>query len=253
MFIEVDGIRLHAVSFGDGPRTLLAVGGWTGSWELWEQPFEQLTGMGWRCVGYDHRGSGESPADPARLTVDGLVDEVRGVMDALGIDRCVLAGESMGGAVAQHAAVRWPERLEGLALVAPRPATAPVSDAFAAACVADYPAAVASFVDACLPEPGSDHLRRWGRDILLRAEPEQAARMLTMWADPDLPLLDPRDIGVPTVILHGTADVIVPIDGSRSLAATIPGATLLELPDAGHVPTLTRPDEVVGAIRTHFG
>ena len=47
MFLDVNGVRLHALVFGDGPRTLVAVGGWTGSWEVWEEPIAQLTADGW--------------------------------------------------------------------------------------------------------------------------------------------------------------------------------------------------------------
>ena len=94
VFLDVNGVRLHALVFGDGPRTLIAVGGWTGSWEVWEEPIAQLTASGWRCVAYDHRGSGESPVDPALITVEAMIDDVAGVLDALGIERCILAGES---------------------------------------------------------------------------------------------------------------------------------------------------------------
>jgi len=114
MFLDVNGVRLHALVFGDGPRTLVAVGGWTGSWEVWAEPIAQLTARGWRCVAYDHRGAGESPVEPTRITVGGMVDDVGGVLDALGVERCVLAGESQGGAIAQYAVARSPHRFEGL-------------------------------------------------------------------------------------------------------------------------------------------
>src|SRR3954452_21929028 len=121
MFIAVDGVQLHTLVFGNGPRTLLCVGGWTGSWEVWEEPIAQLTARGWRCVAYDHRGSGESPVDPALISVEALVDDVAGVLDALGIERCILAGESQGGAIVQYAAARSPALFDGLVLSAPVP------------------------------------------------------------------------------------------------------------------------------------
>jgi pimeloyl-ACP methyl ester carboxylesterase len=76
VFLDVNGVRLHALVFGDGPRTLLAVGGWTGSWEVREEPIAQPTRRGWRCVAYDHRGSGESPVEPASITVDAMAADV---------------------------------------------------------------------------------------------------------------------------------------------------------------------------------
>jgi pimeloyl-ACP methyl ester carboxylesterase len=253
VFVEVNGVRLHALVFGDGPRTLLAVGGWTGSWEVWEEPIAQLTAEGWRCIAYDHRGSGESPVDPTGITVEAMIEDVVGVLDALGVERCVLAGESQGGAIAQYAAVRQLSRFDGLVLSAPAPTgRREGGTAFPDLCRSDYPAAVAGFVEQCFPEPDGDHVKRWARNILLRAEGEQAARIIEMWRDEDVPDVDPRQIEIPTVILHGSADPIVPIDVSRRLAALLPDVQLVEFAGVGHVPTMTRPDEVVAAIRHRF-
>jgi pimeloyl-ACP methyl ester carboxylesterase len=254
VFLDVNGVSLHAVAFGEGPRTLVATGGWTGSWEVWEEPIGRLTAAGWRCIAYDHRGSGESPVDPARITVDALVDDVAGVLDALGVGTCVLAGESQGGAIAQYAAARHPERFDGLVLAAPAPTgrSTAARGGFADACRADYPAAVAGFVEACFPEPGIPHIRRWATNILLRAEPEQAARMIDMWRDDEVPDLDPRDIDIGTLVLHGTGDVIVPIEHSRALVELLPDAELVEFDGVGHVPTMTRSSEVADAILRRF-
>lgn len=253
MFLEVNGVRLHALVFGAGPPTLLAVGGWTGSWEVWEEPIAQLTAEGWRCIAYDHRGAGESPVDPALITVEAMIEDVAGVLDALDADRCVLAGESQGGAIAQYAAARRPSRFDGLVLSAPAP-TGHHADgsAFSDLCRSDYPTAVARFVERCFPEPDSDHVKRWARNVLLRAEAEQAARIIEMWRDDDVPEVDPRQIQIPTVIVHGTADAIVPIEISRRLAELLPDAELVELDGTGHVPTMTQPDEVVAAILHRF-
>ena len=253
MFLDVNGVRLHALVFGDGPRTLLAIGGWTGSWEVWEEPIAQLTVAGWRCVVYDHRGSGESPVDPALISVEAMVDDVFGIMDALGVERCILAGESQGGAIVQYAAARSPERFAGLVLSAPAPTgRSEGGRAFADACRSDYRATVDDFVSACIPEPDSDHVKRWARNILLRAEPEQAARIVEMWRDEAVPDLDPRQIDIPTLILHGTADVLVPIERSRQLAELLPDAELVEFEGSGHAPMMTRPNDVVSAIRRRF-
>jgi pimeloyl-ACP methyl ester carboxylesterase len=255
VFLQIGDVKLHALSFGEGARTFLCVGGWTGSWEVWEEPLAQLSASGWRCVAYDHRGAGESPVDPRRISVRHMIDDVAAVMDAVGIEQCVLAGESQGGAIAQYAAARWPERFIGLVLTAPAPARrreATGGNAFADACRTDYPATVEGFVAACFPEPDCEHVKRWAKNVLLRAEPEQAARIVEMWRDEAVPDLDARAITVPTLIIHGTADAIVPIDESRELAARLPDVELLEFEGTGHVPTMTRPDEVVAAIQRRF-
>lgn len=62
MFLNINGVRLHVVEFGTGDRTILAIGGWTGSWEMWQESLSLLSATGWRCIAFDHRESGESPA-----------------------------------------------------------------------------------------------------------------------------------------------------------------------------------------------
>ena len=85
-------------------------------WQLWQQPFELLSAT-WRCISYDHRGSGETVAPIESITAETLVADLFAVLDSLGVGRCVLAGESMGGLVAMAAARAEPERFEGLVLV----------------------------------------------------------------------------------------------------------------------------------------
>ena len=63
VFLPINGHRINVVAFGPGPRTFLGVGGWAGSWELWQQPFEALSRT-WRTVSYDHRGCGETVVPP---------------------------------------------------------------------------------------------------------------------------------------------------------------------------------------------
>ena len=86
----------------------------------------------------------------------------------------------------------------------------------------------------------------------MRAEPEQAARIIEMWRDQGVPDVDPRQIEVPTLIVHGTAGMIASIERSRQLAGLLPDAEILEFEGSGHVPTMTRPNQVVDAIVRRF-
>jgi 3-oxoadipate enol-lactonase len=248
VFLEVNGHRLHVVSFGAGPTAFLAVGGWIGDWELWEQPFELLS-MRWRCVSFDHRGAGESPVPPEAITPDGLVDDVLGVMDALGIERCIVAGESLGAMAALGAVLRAPRRFRGVVLVDGTPqVTAAVARPLVDGSRADFQATVAAFVERCTPEPGVEHLRRWGRHMLARAEAEAAARLFECYLERKEPPVALDRVAVPALVIHGTADAIVPPSVGEWMARSIPKASLVRIEGAGHVPTVTRPREVVEAI-----
>lgn len=113
-----------------------------------------------------------------------------------------------------------------------------------------YGATLDRFVHSCVPEPDSEHIKRWGRQILDRATPE-AAIALFLSTDVDL-RRDLQRITQPTLIIHGTADALVPQSAARRLAAALPHARLQLLEGAGHVPTMTRPAEVAQAINAFF-
>lgn len=249
MFLAVDGYQLNAVEFGSGPRTFVAHGGWVGNWELWQEPFRLMQSR-WRCVGYDHRGSGASSFPPGSITPESLVDDLFRVLDSFEVGSCVLAGESLGALTCLQAVARDPARFEGLVLVDGVPAASrQTSVALVEGSRADYPATVRAFVDACVPEPDSEHIRRWGRQILLRAEPEAAARILEAHYEENV-TPDLRRISVPTLVIHGERDNIIPADVARAVAASLPDSELVILQGAGHVPTLTRPEDVVDAIES---
>jgi len=171
MFVHRPDARLFSLSFGQGPVTLFALGGWIGSGELWSELIGYLPD--WRCVTYDHRGSGTSTHGTSPITVAAQVDDLFAVMDAQGVQRCVLAAESAGVGIALEAALRAPHRFDGLVLVAGSWGRPPdgAFDGFIANLEADYERTLKTFIDNCLPEPNSEDYRRWGLNILRRAPP----------------------------------------------------------------------------------
>lgn len=252
MFLNHNGAQIFTVSFGGGARTVLALGGWVGSWELWAPPFTALS-RSWRTVAFDHRGCGATIAPLDSIDMPTMIADVLAVADALGIEQCVLAAESSGVAVALQAALAHPERFTGLVCVAGvyhRPASA-ASDPFLASLRASYRATLAAFVDACVPEPDGDAIRHWGRQIVNRAGQEAAIRLYECVEGIDL-RAQIGQIRQPTLIIHGTADAIVPFAGAEWLAAQIPDNRFVRLEGAGHVPTMTRAAEVAHAIDAFF-
>lgn len=246
MFVEAGGHLLNTVQMGTG-RPFVAHGGWVGSWELWQEPM-QLMQSDWHCVAYDHRGSGAATAPAPAVHPQGLVDDLFAVLDHYEFETCVLAGESMGAATCLQAVLLQPERFVGLVLVDGVPAmTGGVPDTEQVR--GDYSGYVSSFVDACIPEPDSEHLKRWGRQILHRADPHAAARMIESHYEQNV-APDLRNVAVPTLLLHGELDAVVPVSVSEAVASTIPDSELVVIPGAGHVPTMTRPHAVASAINS---
>ena len=101
-YIRVEGnIKIYVEDINpEGKKTILFLHGWPGSHKLFEYQFDQLPKMGYRCIGIDQRGFGESDKPFTGYNYDRLSDDVRGVVDALKLKDFTLAGHSTGGAIA---------------------------------------------------------------------------------------------------------------------------------------------------------
>ncbi len=246
MFLVDRDPRLHVITVGAGPPVLL-LGGWSASWEAWEPTVSELSQYA-RCIAPDTRGTGWSTEGEGPVTLGDLVADVFRVLDTLGVRRCVIAGESLGGLVALHALARHPSRFSGICLVSsPVVLDTRTTHALAEGTLADYPATVRTFVQTSLPEPGTDHLQSWAEELFLATRPVTAVQLLQ--AATGTPVPDVSGFGVPASVVHGTADVVVPITAAHELVARLPGAHLTVLEGAGHAPSVTRPREVAAAVR----
>lgn len=251
MFLKSDDADLFISSFGDGPRNFVAHGGWVGSGELWQQPFEQLS-RHWRTVTYDHRGTGAT-VNRATITFELLVNDLFRVLDALKIDTCVLAGESSGACIVLEAALRAPERFSGLVLVDGRyhGGKSVGATRFIDGCKSDFEATMEMFVAACTPEEDCASERRWAKQIVMRSSGAAAVELMECL---EVVQLEDRlqQIELPTLLIHGSRDLITPPSMSENLAKKIPNSRLVMIDGAGHVPTITRSDQVVRAIDDFF-
>src|SRR5262245_50644644 len=119
-FIEVNGTALRYELSGHGASTLVLIHEMGGTLESWDLVRLRLAGKR-KVLRYDTRGAGLSQKVRGALTIDAMTDDLVSLMDALGITgRVVLAGVAVGGAIAIHTAVRYPQRVA--AIVASSPA-----------------------------------------------------------------------------------------------------------------------------------
>lgn len=254
MFIDVNGIKINTVSFGSGDETFLGISGFVADWRVWSFIFEDLSKR-MRCVGFDHRGSGESTAPPETISKISYVDDLFGVMDKLGIEKCYLGGESFGGAIALLAAIKQPERFKGLILIDTNlPNAKPIDEnrrQFINFLRSDYKGAMEAFIELVMPEPNIEHIKRMGVHICLRADLEATIKILEIVAEgeTDYPL---HEIKIPTLIVYGDKDGEEIIENSHYLEKVLPYSELEVIKGAGHVPIITRSHEVLDAIKRNF-
>ena len=254
MFIRVGDSTIFATVFGSKSLpTILALGGWIGSGEDWIEPLSILS-ESWRVASFDHRGSGITISPVESITFDRLIDDIFVVMDALEIETCLLAAMSMGAAVALGAILRHPERFTGLVLVNSldlREKPSRENDMFLMGLTHDYSGTLDGFINACIPESDSDMIKHWGRQILNRASQESAialyqlSKTITIGSELEA-------ITLPTLIIHGTDDVIAELESAYWLSKKMPHASLKIIEGAGHVPIMTRPHAVAHEIKDFF-
>lgn len=271
--VERDGVGIAYEQVGQGAPALLFLPAWmiTNS-GLWAAQREGLGGR-FRCLSYDARGSGRSdrPTEPERYQVTELVADTLAVLDAVGADRAVLVGNSLGGLVAYLTAALHPDRVAGLVLIsasvdltgdehtplvrsiATFDEEGPGEDGWARynrhAWLRDYPGFARWFVDTALGEEATAEAREDGVRMALDVTPEVLAAGIT--ARSGLPAADQAaklrglagQIACPVLVIHGDRDAVVPAAWSAALAAAL-DAGVTPLPGAGHCPQVTRAAEL---------
>ncbi|MHB8719097.1 MAG: alpha/beta fold hydrolase [Candidatus Dormibacteria bacterium] len=240
-----DGAALAVSSGGSGPWMLLIPG--LGATRVVFDPLLPHLTPSREVVVYDQRGIGASDLTPGPYSTDQLADDAATVLDGLDIGASAVLGASFGGMVATQMAVRHPARVRSLVLAAtspgsghlvqePEPAARDAllgrgarspEEAYRIACTVLYSQRFqrehADFVE--------DQVReRARRPVVARAFQAQwqASRQHDAWEE--LP-----SVRVPTLVIHGEEDAVMPAANARAMAARIPGAEYVELEGAGHL------------------
>jgi pimeloyl-ACP methyl ester carboxylesterase len=116
------GVRVRVAESGPQRGTpVVFVPGWGGAIYMFRHAFDELTQRGLRVIVIDPRGFGlsDKPATHGAYSLDAYIADLTGVLDALGLERAALVGQSMGGGIALHFAVRHPKRVSRLVLINP--------------------------------------------------------------------------------------------------------------------------------------
>jgi pimeloyl-ACP methyl ester carboxylesterase len=271
--IEANGVELCSEPFGDpeDPPVLLIMGiGASMLW--WEEGFCRMLANGDRFViRYDHRDTGRSvtyePGHPGYTGAD-MVADAAGVLDAYGINAAHVVGVSGGGAMAQLLALEFPERVRSLVLISTsravsggRPLPPPTGEFmdFVSRVRVDWsdPRSVIEYlVDYSRVLSGSRGFDEAAIRDLVRRDVERA-RDSAAAQNHDLVGDDGRQrgglsaIAAPTMVVHGTADPMFPLEHGTALADEIPNARLLTLEGGGHGVERADWQAITGAIVEH--
>ena len=273
--IKVNGIDLYTESFGDpsGPTILLIMGAMaSGVW--WPEEFcRQIAERGRYVIRYDHRDTGRSVSyAPGRIeySVEDLSDDAVGILNAYGIDRAHLVGMSLGGFLSQLIALKYPDRVLTLTLIASErlgpedpaiPAMDPKIPAYHARAGSldwsDREAVVEYGVGAWRLLAGSAHpFDEAAIRALAVQDFERTSNLLTTMNHALLSGGERwygrlNEVRVPALVIHGTEDPVLPYPHGVALAEALPQARLLTLEGSGHELHRNDWDTIIDAIEQH--
>ena len=256
-FIEVNGLRVHYKTMGEGEPVLVLLHGFAASLFSWREAMEPLSEVG-TVIAFDRPAFGltERPmpgewGDQNPYTSEAQVELTVGLLDALGVERAILVGNSAGGTVAMLTALAHPEQVQGLVLV---DAAIYVS------------ASTPGVLRPLLNTPQMEHvgpllvrrIRTWGEDFARMAWHDPSNITPEIWEGYLKPLqaqnwdralweltrasraphLAARlpEVQADCLVITGDDDRIVPTAQSIRLGQELPRATLVVIPDCGHVP-----------------
>jgi len=234
---------------------LLLIHGFPLDSSMWELQFQDMADVA-RLIAPDLRGHGLSETTD-QYDMGQLATDCAGLLDSVGIHiPIIVCGLSMGGYVALEFYRRYPERVAGLILAATRAGADSEEgkkgrDEMITA-VSKDPQAIAN---AMLPKfftpqtfAEDDELVGYVNDIMLNTSPEGMIGALTAMKEraDSTPLL--AEITVPTLIIHGEEDQIIPISEAEAMLEAIEDAELTIIADAGHLPNLEQPEPFNDAI-----
>lgn len=258
-FLDAAGARVHYRD--EGPRdapVVLALHGMCSSLHTWEGWVDALADSV-RIVRLDLPGFGlTGPSDASEYSLSYYVEALVEFCEALGIDRVIPAGNSLGGAIAWRFAATHPERVEGLILLnSDRQEVVPAeAEAFAipgldvAARYATPRSALRTVLRDAYGDPSAltaARVRRY-HDLVLRAGNRRATlKVLRDAAPADV---TPRDVTCRTLVQWGEADDWLPVSLGERLTAEIPDATMRTYPGVGHVPMEEAPRETAADVAT---
>jgi 3-oxoadipate enol-lactonase len=254
--LMVHGVNLAVEVRGEGPA-ILFLHGYPMDRTIWREQMEALNG--YQRIAPDLRGMGQSDAPDLGYSMSIYAADVAALLDALAVETVVLCGLSMGGYIAFEFLRHWRSRVRGLILMDTRaeadtPEGRRARDSAAATARERGAEAVA---DAMVPKmlapvtlaDQADTVERVRGMITNTPVAGIVGALAAMRDRPDSVSILPTLADIPTLVMVGEADGLTPPDQARAMAQAIPGAQLVLISGAGHLPPVEQGREVTERLR----
>lgn len=264
-------LNLEVSDSGGAGRPVVLIHGWPLTHHAWDAQADALTDAGYRVVRYDRRGFGESDKPAEGYDYDTLADDLAGLLVALDLRDVSLVGFSMGGGeVARYIQRHGENRLRSVVFASAVPpfmltrddnpdgpfspeAGKGMKESLSAGRDEFFPGFVQNFYTAGDEMVASGAVVNDSIAMCLQSDQDAALACIDAFGTTDF-REDLKDVTVPTLVLHGDADGIVPFEGSgQRTAATIDGAQTVLIEGGPHGVNATHPDEFNKALLDFLG
>jgi pimeloyl-ACP methyl ester carboxylesterase len=256
--VKAGNVELSYERSGSGPPLLLIMG-LSGTLLHWGEPFMEALRSDFDVIAYDHRGVGASSRVDAPFSIVDLAEDATALLAALELDSAHVMGISMGGMIAQELALSHPERVRTLTLgctyCGGPGSLLPTQPELAEAIMSgDRERALRAMWEANVSESFAQdpeaykrfHAIGLERAVALAVTMEQLAAITAHDTSARL-----GQLKMATLVVHGTADRILPVENGKLVAELIPGSQLEIWPDIGHLFFWELPERSAELVREH--
>jgi non-heme chloroperoxidase len=245
-----DTVNLFYEDLGIG-NPVVFIHGWPLNHEMWEYQLSELPMHNMRCIAYDRRGFGKSDRPLKNYDYDTLADDLKSVLDQLELTKVTLIGFSMGGGeIARYIGKYGTDRIEKVVLISsvtpyrlktddnPEGADKSAFDETVQKISEDRPAFLTAFgkkfygVD-IFSQPVSQPMLDWNQSLCMMSSAVATMDCVRSFSETDF-RKDVLKIKVPTLIIHGDADKIVPVSAGNRTSELLPHATYIVYEGAPH-------------------
>ncbi len=238
-FVNVEpGVNLYVEDLNPrGRKTILFLHGWPFSHKQFEYQYNVLTSKGYRCIGIDWRGFGNSDKPVDGYNYDRLADDIRAIVDILQLDNFILAGHSTGGAIAIHYIARHNaygvSKLVLIDAAAPTGFTKDTAAHLLKETLNDRPKMIRGIMDTFFFQYITPPFADWFFQLGLQAAGWSTAAIIILLRDQNL-TTDLQKIGVPVLIVHGIHDKVIPFAQAQELHHLLRNSQLVPFQYSGH-------------------
>lgn len=259
-FLEVDGVRTRYVDMGDAEQVIIFIHGFSSSLYSWQACLEPISRQ-YRVVALDLKGFGFSGKPESNYTNDEYVDFVVHFMDALGVERATLCGNSMGGGIAWRTALKYPDRVNKLILVDASGYASTRSGTPFIMKLGRLPGMEKLFslfttrgrIRSSLESAYYDDERVTEKTVDAYYYPMRTpgalyavfARMRHSRSEAEEWQARISEVAVPTCIVWGVNDTWIPVEDARRFHSDIENSQLVIIPDCGHLPQEEEPEKFI--------